>query len=227
MSGRNLHRKKRGGPSVVPGRTGAAWRECRRIVIARAGHRCQVCGGALVASTPPGTPDAIEIDHYLTPLHVLRQRLDAGQITENEYARLANSPDGCRALHRRCHPGSGKPHQGNAAVASGYTAPTTPLRDGHLPPDVAERVRQTLSDPNRPVQVHGVFALEVVEGYPAHRLNSGDTRPLPPDMYLVDAADLESACLSSWAVEMNGGHTADGRPVITAAQWATKYGRAA
>lgn len=89
-----------GGPSVRPGRTGAAWTRCRRIVIASANGLCQICGGALNPNAARWADDSTEVDHHPTPLWRLEEIHGAG--TE-EFARAANDPNNARAVHRRCH----------------------------------------------------------------------------------------------------------------------------
>lgn len=103
MSGVRTWRQKRGGPSVIPGRSGAAWAECRRRRYDRDGGRCQVCGGHVDKSLHKDNPRAWQCDHWPTPWRHLRRLVDSGQITEAEFARRANDPEGCRTVHRQCH----------------------------------------------------------------------------------------------------------------------------
>lgn len=87
-----------GGPSVRPGRTGAAWARCRRVVIAAAGGRCAICRGSLNLQAARWADDSTEVDHYPDPLWRLEEMYSGA-----DFERAANDPSRCRAVHRRCH----------------------------------------------------------------------------------------------------------------------------
>ena len=92
--------RPRGGPSVIPGRTGAAWNRCRREVIRRAGNVCAICLGYVDPKAPNHSDGQGNVDHYPTPLHKLKDIYGEGT---PEYIRAANDPNGARLTHRKCH----------------------------------------------------------------------------------------------------------------------------
>jgi len=109
-----------GGPSVRPGRNGAGWNLCRRIVIANANGRCAICGGPLDPTAKGGDDRSTEVDHHPEPLWRLEELYGAGT---QAFERAANDPNRCRAVHRRCHK-LGRPAFDTRTVAQ----PTTPRR---------------------------------------------------------------------------------------------------
>jgi hypothetical protein len=99
MRGRNPRSHPEGGPTVVPGRTGAAWGRCRRQVIADSGDMCAVCGEYVDPHAPKFSDGQGEVDHVI-PLRRLKQMYP----DLVEYAAQANDPSNCRYVHRSpCH----------------------------------------------------------------------------------------------------------------------------
>jgi hypothetical protein len=105
MRGRNPRSHPEGGPTVVPGRTGAAWGRCRRQVIADSGDMCAVCGEYVDPHAPKFSDGQGEVDHVI-PLRRLKQMYP----DLVEYAAQANDPSNCRYVHRSpCHEDRGDP----------------------------------------------------------------------------------------------------------------------
>ena len=105
-STRNTKGHRFSGPTGLhqrPGRSGAGWAECRRVAIRRAGGICQGCGRPLNPAAPKGSDWSTEVDHFPVPLRLMEKDYEAGRISLAEFNRRANDPNGCRALHKRCH----------------------------------------------------------------------------------------------------------------------------
>jgi hypothetical protein len=100
MRGRHPNSHREGGPTVNPGRTGAAWRRCRARVIERAAGTCAICEEWVDPDAPRFSPGEGHVDHYPLPLHKLKELHGEGT---PEYTAAANDPDGCRLVHRQCH----------------------------------------------------------------------------------------------------------------------------
>jgi 5-methylcytosine-specific restriction endonuclease McrA len=134
MSGNNWRQRweaPKGGPSVIPGRTGAAWRRTRQRRYERDGGRCQVCGGHVDKSLPQSDPMAWNCDHFPTPHFVIRRHYEAGQIDFAEYERRANDIENCRTIHKSCHERvTDEGQAGPVPARHGNTAPTRPTQYG-------------------------------------------------------------------------------------------------
>ncbi len=102
-SNENGQRRRAKNKNLAAGRSGPGWEKCRREVIARAGGVCQACGRPLVPSAPAGTVWATEVDHYPVPLRIIEKDFKEGRISLETFNGRANDPNGCQALHKRCH----------------------------------------------------------------------------------------------------------------------------
>jgi hypothetical protein len=86
-----------------PGRSGAAWERCKKIVKAR-DTVCHMCGLPLNPYARK-SPDSTECDHYPVTLAMM----EAQGLPPAEVRRLSTDPSNVKAVHRSCHQGAGPP----------------------------------------------------------------------------------------------------------------------
>jgi 5-methylcytosine-specific restriction endonuclease McrA len=88
-----------------PGRSGPAWRACRKACIAR-DRNCGICGLPLNPNAKKWAADGSEADHYPVTLAMMEeQHMSAEQVRH-----LSTSPSNVRIVHRSCHRGGGVPY---------------------------------------------------------------------------------------------------------------------
>ena len=102
-SNENRQRRRAKNKNLAAGRSGPGWEQCRAQVIARAGGRCAICSQPLVPGARRFSHWETEVDHYPIPLHVMKDDFESGRISLEVFNGRANDPNGCRAIHRKCH----------------------------------------------------------------------------------------------------------------------------